>query len=86
MTQDNAEPEIIVPPPLQVAPLSIRHHLAHSSAIITRGLSPGQWAYSSDILEQEKLFKQSKRQFQQSHEPISGREVIWAIKLLLTTA
>ena len=60
--------------------------IAHSSAIITRRLSPGQWAYSSDILEQENLFKQSKRQFQQSHEPISGREVIWAIKLLLTTA
>ena len=31
-------------------------------AIINRRLTPGQWAYSSDILEQENLFKQSKRQ------------------------
>lgn len=55
-------------------------------ATITRRLTPGQWAYSSDIVEQEDLLKQFKKQFQQTHEPIGGREVTWAIKLLLTTA
>ena len=55
-------------------------------AIITRKLTPGQWAYSADILEQENWLKQLKNQFKQTHEPISGREVSWAIKLFLTTA
>ena len=54
-------------------------------ATITRRLTPGQWAYSSDIVEQEDLLKQLKKQFQQTHEPIGGREVTWAVKLLLTT-
>jgi hypothetical protein len=60
--------------------------IAFERAIITRRLTPGQWAYSSDILEQEALFKQLKQQFQKAHEPTGGREVIWAIKLLLTLA
>lgn len=60
--------------------------IAFERAIITRRLTPGQWTYSSDILEQEALFKQLKQQFQKSHEPTGGREVIWAIKLLLTLA
>lgn len=55
-------------------------------ATITRRLTPGQWAYSSDIVEQEDSLKQLKRQFQQTHEPIGGREVTWAVKLLLITA
>jgi hypothetical protein len=54
-------------------------------ATITRRLTPGRWAYSSDIVEQEDLLKQLKKQFQQTHEPIGGREVTWAVKLLLTT-
>lgn len=54
-------------------------------ATISRRLTPGQWAYSSDIVEQEDLLKQLKKQFQQTHEPIGGREVTWAVKLLLTT-
>lgn len=53
-----------------------------SHAIISRRLTIGQWAYPPDILEREDLLKQLKRQFQQTHEPISGREVTWAIKLL----
>jgi hypothetical protein len=60
--------------------------IARDRAIITRRLTQGQWAYSSDILEQEALFKHSKQQFQKAHEPTGGREVIWAIKLLLTLA
>lgn len=55
-------------------------------ATITRRLTPGQWAYSSDIVEQEDLLKQLKKQFHQIHEPIGGREVTWAVKLLLITA
>lgn len=54
-------------------------------AIITRKLTPGQWTYSPDISEQEALLKQLKQQFQLFHEPTSGRDVIWAIKLLLAT-
>jgi hypothetical protein len=60
--------------------------IALDRATITRRLTPAQWAYSANVLEQETLFKQLKQQFQQTHEPIAGREVIWAIKLLLTTA
>lgn len=55
-------------------------------AIVSRRLTPGQWTYSPDIVRQEDLLKQCKHQFQQEHEPISGREVIWVIKLLLATA
>lgn len=58
----------------------------HDRATISRTLTPGQWAYSADVLEQETLFKQLKQQFQQTHEPTGGREVIWAIKLFLTLA
>jgi hypothetical protein len=55
-------------------------------ALITRRLTPGQWAYSPDVLEQEIVFKQLKQQFQKQHEPTGGREVIWAVKLLLALA
>lgn len=55
-------------------------------AIISRRLTPGQWTYSPDIDEQTNLLKQLKQQFQQSHEPTSGRDVTWIVKLLLTTA
>lgn len=52
-------------------------------AIISRRLTPGRWAYSNDVVEQEDLFKLLKKQFQQTHEPIAGREVAWTIKLIL---
>lgn len=55
-------------------------------AVINRRLSPGKWGYSDDIVEQEELLTHLKKQFQKTHEPISGREVIWAVKLLLLTA
>lgn len=57
--------------------------IALERVIITRKLTPGQWTYSSDISEQEAMLKQLKREFQQLHEPISGRDVTWTIKLLL---
>jgi hypothetical protein len=52
-------------------------------AIITRRLTPAQWTYSAEILDQEALLKQLKQLFQQNYEPSSGRNVTWAIKLLL---
>lgn len=55
-------------------------------ATITRKLTPGQWAYSEEILAQENWLKQLRTQFKQTHEPISGREVSWAIKLILPSS
>ncbi len=52
-------------------------------AIISRRLTPAQWIYAADILEQEALLKQLRKQFQQDHEPTGGRETTWIIKLLL---
>jgi hypothetical protein len=52
-------------------------------AIISRKLTPAQWTYAIDVLEQEALFKQLRKQFQQDHEPTGGRETTWIIKLLL---
>ncbi|WP_250126733.1 hypothetical protein [Chroococcidiopsis sp. CCMEE 29] len=59
--------------------------IALERATITRRLTPGRWTYSPNILEQEDWLKQLKQQFQLSHEPTGGREVTWAIKLLLGT-
>lgn len=59
--------------------------IALERATIARRLTPGQWAYPAAVVAQEELLKQLKRQFQQTHEPIAGREVTWTIKLLLTT-
>lgn len=60
--------------------------IALDRATISRRLTPAQWAYSNHIVEQEDSLKLLKKQFQQAHEPIGGREVTWAIKLLLITA
>jgi hypothetical protein len=57
--------------------------IALERAIISRRLTPGKWAYSNDVVVQEDLFKSLKKQFQQTHEPIAGREVAWSIKLIL---
>lgn len=51
------------------------------SAVIFRRLTPGKWNYPSDITEQEQRLKQLKQQFQQTHEPVAGRDVIWSIKV-----
>lgn len=53
----------------------------HEQALIFRKLTPGKWNYPSDILEQEHRLKQLKEQFQQTHEPMAGREITWLIKL-----
>ena len=52
-------------------------------AVISRKLTPGKWTYSPDILQQQESLKKLKHQFEQQHEPTSGREITWAIKLLL---
>lgn len=53
----------------------------HDNALISRKLTPGRWQYSDSIQEKEKQLKRLKRQFQETHEPVSGREISWAIKL-----
>ena len=55
-------------------------------AIGKRRLTPGKWLYDSDITERERLLKALKQQFQQDHNPVSGRDTIWMIKLLLAKA
>lgn len=50
-------------------------------AVISRRLTPGQWDYPDHVVEQEEALKRLKRQFQETHEPTAGREVIWSIKL-----
>jgi len=60
--------------------------IALERATIARRLTPGQWAYPTDLVAQEDALKQRKRQFKQAHEHSGGREVTWTIKLLLTTA
>ena len=60
--------------------------IQHDRALITRRLTPAQWAYSSEVLDQEVLLKQLKQLFQQNNEPTSGRDITWAIRLLLTQA
>lgn len=58
--------------------------IERSRALVSRKLTPAQWTYAADILEQEILLKQLRKQFQQDHEPSGGREITWMIKLLLT--
>jgi hypothetical protein len=58
--------------------------ITRQRAIISKRLTPGQWCYSPDILEQESLLKQLKQIFQQDHDPTKGRELSWVIKLLLS--
>ena len=57
--------------------------IERNRAIISRKLTPAQWTYAADVLEQEILLKQLRKQFQQDHEPTGGRETTWMIKLLL---
>ena len=55
--------------------------LRHENALISRKLTPGRWQYSDAIQDKEKQLKRLKQQFQETHEPVSGREVRWTIKL-----
>ena len=78
---------IALQPTFQAACVSLHtDRITLERAIITRRLTPGQWAYSGNILEQQEALKLLKKHFQQTHEPISGREVTWTIKLLSATA
>jgi hypothetical protein len=52
-------------------------------AVITKRVTPGQWTYPPDISQQIDFIKQLKQQFHQTHEPTSGRDITWVIKLLL---
>jgi hypothetical protein len=52
-------------------------------AIVSQKRTPAQWSYATEILEQELLLKQLRKQFQQDHEPTGGRQITWMIKLLL---
>lgn len=58
-----------------------RERIELERAIISKRLTPGQWNYSASILEQEAVLKQLKQQFQITHEPSSGREITWTLKL-----
>lgn len=60
--------------------------IERTRAVITHRLTPGQWTYAIDIVEQDGLLKQLKKQFHQEHELSGGREVTWAMKLLLNLA
>lgn len=53
----------------------------HRQAVISRRLTPGKWDYPEQVVEQEQQIKRLKQQFQATHEPTGGREVIWSIKL-----
>jgi len=55
--------------------------LRHEQALVLRKLTPGQWDYPSPILEQEQQLKQLKQQFRETHEPTTGRELSWSIRL-----
>lgn len=57
--------------------------IARERAIISRKVTAAQWTYDGDVLAQEALFKQLRKQFQQDHEPTGGRDITWMIKLLL---
>lgn len=56
--------------------------LKHQQALISRRLTPGKWDYPDHILEHEKQLKQLKQQFQDTHEPATGREISWSIRLI----
>ena len=56
--------------------------LRHEQALVSRQLTPGQWDYPSPILEQEQQLKQLKQQFRETHEPATGRELSWSIRLI----
>lgn len=61
-----------------------RESIELKQATIKRRLTPGKWSYDPEITGQEHLLKALKRQFQNDHDPVSGRELIWIVKLLLT--
>jgi hypothetical protein len=57
-------------------------HIKNDRAFIFCRLTPGKWNYPSNIIQYERQLKQLKQDFQTNHEPNTGREVSWVIKLL----
>jgi hypothetical protein len=56
--------------------------IENGRACTFRKLTPGKWNYSTNIINHERKLKQLKKVFQENHEPNTGREVFWVIKLL----
>jgi len=50
-------------------------------ASIYRHVSKGYWTYPNDIVEAEERLKQLKEDFKKTHEPSSGRNNGWALRL-----
>jgi hypothetical protein len=61
----------------------VRVSFAELHAAIFRKLTPGKWNYPHHILEQEQQLKNLKLEFQKTHEPISGRDITWSVRLLI---
>jgi hypothetical protein len=57
-------------------------HIENGRAFIFCKLTPGKWNYPTNIINHERKLKQLKKDFQDNHEPDTGREVFWVIKLL----
>jgi len=55
--------------------------LEHEQALIFRKLTRGQWDYPNHIQEQEQQLKQIKQRFRDTHEPTTGREISWVVRL-----
>jgi hypothetical protein len=55
--------------------------IENGRALIYWRLTPGKWDYSYNIIEHEQKLKQLKLDFQETHEPVTGREVSWVIRL-----
>lgn len=81
LTQLEAQIEALKPAFFDACTAQDAEQFQHQHAVIYRRLTPGKWDYPSDLIEQEQRLKQQKRQFQKTHEPVAGREVIWSIRL-----
>ena len=53
----------------------------HEQALIYCKITNGTWIYPTNILKQQEKLKQLKQDFQATHEPHTGREISWVIKL-----
>ena len=49
-------------------------------AVMSHTLTVGRRDDPNNILEQEQRLKQLKQQFQTTHEPTGGRQMIWSIR------
>ena len=52
-----------------------------AQATIFRNVSKGSWTYPSYIVEAEERYKQLKKDFEETHEPPSGRNNGWKLRL-----